>query len=137
MTNTVEFIALGEALHQDKRGFVFFPFQFLEDLLPQAEMCRSCHVIAIAPGQVRGQHQHPQKTEWLYVFHGQGRLFWQLPGASRQERLLTDNRTLVVIAPGIPHALRNDGTDPLYLLAWRAATQGEAGEVDTVAAPLV
>ena len=100
-------------------------------------MCTSCHLISIVPGQVRGQHQHPHKTEWLYVFHGQGQLFWRTRDDQLQQRLLDDNRTLVVIPPGIPHTLRNDGSDPLYLLAWRAALQPGREEPDTVPEPLI
>ncbi len=137
MTIPIQFFDVGDSLHQDERGFVFFPFQGLAATLPREEMCASCHLISIAPGQVRGQHQHPQKTEWLYIFHGRGRLFWRLPGQERQEKLLTNNRFLVVIAPGIPHALRNEGTEPLYLLAWRAAGEGDDSEVDTVLEPVV
>ncbi len=137
LTTPIQFIRLAESLHEDERGFVFFPFQGLAENLPRAEMCASCHVISIAPGQVRGQHQHPQKTEWLYVFHGRGRLFWQVPGQERQEKLLDTNRILVVIAPGIPHALRNEGAEPLYLLAWRAATDDSPAEIDTIPAPII
>jgi len=137
VTVPIQFLDLGESLHQDERGFVFFPFQGLAETLPREALCNSLHLISIAPGQVRGQHQHPQKTEWLYVFHGTGRLFWRLPGQERQERLLTNNRLLVIIAPGIPHALRNEGDGPLYLLAWRAGGEGGDEAVDTVFEPLV
>ncbi len=137
MTQAIEFVDLSSALHQDERGFVFFPWQHLPATLPLQEMCRNCHLVAIAAGQVRGQHQHPGKTEWLYVFHGQGRLFWRLPGQELQEKILADHRTLVVIPPGIPHALRNEGQGPLYLLAWRAALPGDSGEDDTLPAPVI
>ena len=70
----IQFLDLGDAWRQDERGFVYFPFQNLPEALPKAEMCRSCHLIAIGPGQLRGQHQHPGKTEWLLVFHGRGQI---------------------------------------------------------------
>jgi uncharacterized RmlC-like cupin family protein len=128
----IHFLDLGDSLRQDERGFVYFPFQNLPDSLPQAEMCTSCHLISILPGQLRGQHQHPDKTEWLYVFHGQGQLFWRIRDDHLQQRLLSGNRTLVVISPGIPHTLRNDGPHPLYLLAWRAALEPGREAPDTV-----
>lgn len=133
----IQFIDLGESLRQDNRGFVYFPFQNLSETLPRIEMCASCHLISILPGEMRGQHQHPDKTEWLYTFHGQGRLFWRTGDGQRRERLLSGNRTLVVIGPGIPHTLRNDGLEPLYLLAWRAALAPGPDEPDTVPVPLV
>ena len=90
------------------------------------------------PGQLRGQHQHPGKTEWLYVFHGQGQLFWRTRDGHVQQRLLSGNRTLVVIPPGIPHTLRNDGPEPT-LSVGLAGSVGEPGrdEPDTVPEPLI
>ncbi len=133
----IHFLDLGEALRQDERGFVYFPYQNRLDSLPLAEMCTSCHLISILAGQLRGQHQHPGKTEWLYVFHGQGQLFWRTRDHDLQQRLLSGNRTLVVIPPGMPHTLRNDGPEPLYLLAWRAGGQPDRKEPDTVPEPLI
>jgi mannose-6-phosphate isomerase-like protein (cupin superfamily) len=132
----IQFLDLGDSWRQDERGFVYFPFQDLPDSLPRAEMCRSCHLIAIEPGQLRGQHQHPGKTEWLLIFHGRGQLFWRSQG-KLQQRLLSDNRILVVIPPGLPHTLRNDGPEPLYLLAWRAALESGGDAPDTVPEPLL
>lgn len=133
----IQFLPLGDSWHQDERGFVYFPWQNAPDSLPLAEMCRSCHLISIVPGQIRGQHQHPDKTEWLYTFHGEGQLFWRTRDGQLQQRRLRGNRTLVVIPPGIPHTLRNDGPAPLYLLAWRAAPEPGRDEPDTVPEPLI
>jgi oxalate decarboxylase/phosphoglucose isomerase-like protein (cupin superfamily) len=133
----IQFLDLGDSLRQDERGEVYFPFQNLPDSMPRAEMCTSCHLISIVPGQLRGQHQHPHKTEWLYVFHGQGQLFWRRQDGSQQQCGLDNNRTLVVIPPGIPHTLRNDGPTLLYLLAWRAALQSGQEEPDTIFEPLI
>jgi oxalate decarboxylase/phosphoglucose isomerase-like protein (cupin superfamily) len=133
----IQFLPLGDSWHQDERGFVYFPWQNAPDALPLAEMCRSCHLISIVPGQSRGQHQHPDKTEWLFTFHGEGQLFWRTGDGHLQQRLLSGNRTLVVIPPGIPHTLRNDGPAQLYLLAWRAAQEPGGEEPDTVPEPLI
>jgi oxalate decarboxylase/phosphoglucose isomerase-like protein (cupin superfamily) len=133
----IQFLDLGDSLREDERGLVYFPFQNLPESLPREDMCRSCHLISIAPGKWRGQHQHPLKTEWLYVFHGQGQLFWRTKEGSLQQRLLDGNGTLVVIPPGMPHTLRNEGPEPLYLLAWRAARQPGTEEPDTLPEPLI
>jgi oxalate decarboxylase/phosphoglucose isomerase-like protein (cupin superfamily) len=133
----IQFLDLGEARREDERGLVYFPFQDLPEGWPREEMCRSCHLVSIAPGQCRGQHQHPDKTEWLYVFHGQGQLFWRGQDDRRQQRPLGGNRTLVVIPPGMPHTLHNDGPDPIYLLAWRAGRQSGREGPDTRPDPLI
>jgi dTDP-4-dehydrorhamnose 3,5-epimerase-like enzyme len=133
----IQFLPLGDTWRQDERGAVYFPWQNLPDAMPLADMCRSCHLISIVPGQIRGQHQHPDKTEWLLVFHGQGQLFWRSGDGELHQRLLGDNRTLVVIPPGMPHTLRNDGPTILYLLAWRAALGAGRDGADTVHEPLI
>lgn len=133
----IQFLPLGDAWRQDERGAVYFPWQNLPDAFPLADMCRNCHLISIVPGQIRGQHQHPDKTEWLLVFHGQGQLFWRSGDGELHQRLLSDNRTLVVIPPGMPHTLRNDGSTILYLLAWRAALKPGRDGADTVYEPLI
>jgi oxalate decarboxylase/phosphoglucose isomerase-like protein (cupin superfamily) len=132
----IQFVDLGDSWRRDERGFVYFPFQNLLETPLLAESCASCHLISIEPGHHRGQHQHPGKTEWLLVFHGEGELFWRSRDTLHQRRL-TDNHTLVVIPPGIPHTLRNDGSAPLFLLAWRAAVEPGGDEPDTVSEPLL
>ncbi len=133
----IQFLDLGDSLHQDESGFVYFPFQSLPFSTPVTEMLTSCRLISILPGQIRGQHQHPHKTEWLYVFRGQGRFFGRLKDDRLRQRWLDDHRTLVIIPPGIPHTLRNDGSGPLYLLAWRVALQPGLDEPDTLPEPLI
>ena len=133
----IQFLTLSDSLHQDERGFVYFPFQNLPAALPLNEMCTSCHIISIEAGHIRGQHQHPGKTEWLLVVHGTGQLFWRTRDGQIQQRLLSGIQNLVVIPPGIPHTLRNEGSGPLYLLAWRTALGSGGGEPDTVPEALI
>ncbi len=121
----------------DDRGWVYFPFQHLSLGQATLEMLAACHVIAIAPGQVRGQHLHPQKTEWLFLIAGAGTLFWRDREDYLQRQTLGEARRLAMIAPGVPHALRNDGTDMLYLLAWRAASPQAATEPETIPVALI
>ena len=128
----IQFLDLGDALHQDERGYAYFPFQNLPASLPLNEMSASCHVISIEPGHTRGQHKHPGITEWLFLVHGSGHLYWRSRDGRLQQRLLSGSGLLVVIPPGIPHTLRNEGSSPVYLLGWRAALgPGEDGP-DTV-----
>jgi quercetin dioxygenase-like cupin family protein len=133
----IQFLELGDSLHRDERGFAYFPFQNLSDSLPKTEMCANCHLVSIEPGHLRGQHRHPGKTEWLLFFHGTGQFYWRTADGQLHQRLLDGLPTLVVIPPGIPHTLRNDGSGPLYLLAWRAAVPAAGDAPDTVPEPLV
>lgn len=137
MGQTVEFLDVRPAWRQDERGWVYFPWQTLAGGWPAEEVLQSLHVIAILPGALRGQHLHPGKTEWLYVIAGQGTLFWRDQEECLQQRQLAAGRELVVIPPGVPHTLRNDGQEVLYLLAWRAAPTPGSADPDTVPAPLL
>lgn len=137
MTAEVEFFAAPAGWQEDDRGWVYFPFQQQTLGLEIAEMLASCHVIAIASGAVRGQHLHPHHTEWLYLIAGTGTLFWRDREDYLQHQHLTPTCRLVVIAPGVPHALRNDGSEMLYLLAWRATRAAGTPVPETVAAPLI
>ena len=125
---TVEFIDLTREIWEDSRAFSFYPLKGrTEDpgRLPDA-----FHLVSIAPGQVRGNHLHPGRQEWLYPFHGTGMFMWEPTPGNLQEREVSGHRLLIRIPPGVAHALRNPGPEPLYLLAWH---KGEPGPTeDTV-----
>lgn len=123
--HTVEFIDLTPEIQEDARGFSFYPLK--GRVLNPAALPAVLHVVSIAPGRVRGNHVHPAKVEWLYPFHGQGFFLWEPRPGDVRERLITGHRLLIRIPPGVPHALRNPGPEPLYLLAWREGDQ-EGGE---------
>jgi uncharacterized RmlC-like cupin family protein len=123
----VEFIDLRDEITEDARGFSFYP---LRGRAAEPEgLPAAFHLVSITAGQVRGNHLHPGRQEWLYPFHGSGRLVWEPRPGERRERLISGPRLLIRIPPGIPHALRNPGPEPLYLLAWReGAAPGEEPE---------
>jgi len=127
----VEFLDIAGEIHEDPRGFVFFPWQQEGAQEPQ-DVLRTFHLVSIAPGQVRGNHLHPGHREYLFTFHGAGALLWEAPAGEMRERRLTGRRTLVAIPPGVAHALRNPGPEILYLLAWRQRMEGSSAEPETV-----
>lgn len=131
----VEFLDISGEIHEDPRGFVFFPWQ--EGVQKPQDLLRTFHLIAIVPSQVRGNHLHPGHREYLYTFHGAGVLLWEDPPGEVQERPLTGRHTLVRIPPGIAHALRNPGPEILYLLAWRESMEDSPGEPETLRRPLI
>ena len=130
----VEFLDLTGKIHEDPRGFVFFPWQ--EGAPGSQDLFRTFHLISIAPGEVRGNHLHPGYREYLLTFHGEAILTWEEPAGEVKERRLSGHRTLVNIPPGIGHALKNPGPGILYLLAWREPTGDASGEPETIPSPL-
>lgn len=113
----VEFLDISGEIQEGPRGFSLFPWQGRLNV-PQ-DLFKTLHLVSIVPGQVRGNHLHPGHREYLFTFHGPGVLIWEGESGEIKEHLLTGNRTLVSIPPGIAHALRNPGPEILYLLAWR------------------
>jgi len=113
----VQFIDLRGAINADERGMSFFPWQ---DRLTEPEgLFKTFHLVSVRPGRTRGHHLHPGHTEWLYPFHGAGVFIWEAAPGQVREHIITGDRTLVRIPPGIAHAVTNPGPEMLYLLAWR------------------
>jgi len=124
----VKFIDLSREIREDSRGFSFYP---LKGRVQEVDkVAEAFHLVTIAPGRVRGNHVHPGRWEWLYPFHGTGYFMWEPHPGDLRERLVSGNRLLIRIPPGVAHALRNPGPGPLYVLAWREG-EGDSGE-DTV-----
>lgn len=126
----VEFIDLTGNLHEDSRGFVFFPCR--DQARRLQDLQRTFHLVSIEPGQARGHHLHPGYEEWLYPFHGRVVFLWEEPPGQVRERVLGGRRTLVRIPPGVGHAVRNPGSDIVYLLAWREPVEGGEATPETV-----
>lgn len=130
----VEFIDLGDTMREDPRGASFFPWQDQAPVDP--EILRTFHLVSVQPGHSRGHHLHPGHEEWLYLFHGPGVLIWEAPPGEIREQAVSGGRTLMRIAPGVPHAVRNPGPEILYLLAWRTPAGAAPQEPETVPRPL-
>jgi quercetin dioxygenase-like cupin family protein len=129
-----EFIDLSGEILEDRRGLSFFPWRGrLEQ--PQ-DLPRSFHLVSIRPGQTRGNHLHPGHEEWLYPFHGLGIIIWPAAPGTVREQVVSGNRTLIRIPPGVAHALRNPGPEMLYLLAWRERAGDGPEEPETLTHPL-
>ncbi|OPX20409.1 MAG: hypothetical protein BZ151_04170 [Desulfobacca sp. 4484_104] len=135
--NHPQFIDLSDKIKEDARGLAYFPFLAETELGDRSALLESFHLVSVLPGQVRGNHQHPHKREWLYVFNGEGDFIWQDDQGQRHQRRLAGDRTMVIIPPGIPHALSNDGPQVLYLLAWRLPEVSGKAEPDTVPSPII
>ncbi len=126
----VQFIDLSGEIKGDARGLSFFPWQARQpapaDLLP------TFHLVSIQPGHSRGHHLHPGHAEWLYPFHGRAVFIWEAAPGQVRERLISGDRTLILIPPGLAHALTNPGPEILYLLAWREASGPGPREPETI-----
>lgn len=103
--------------HGDVRGFSFSPPQQALDFLGKiADM----HLASTMPGSIRGNHYHVRKHEAIMFLPGAA---WSLHW-DEGENTATNHRSfdgksavLVLISPGNSHAVRNDGSSTLWLVA--------------------
>src|ERR1700688_763126 len=112
--------------HGDARGFSFSPPAAALDFLGQiADM----HLASTAPGAVRGNHYHLRKREAIVILPGTA---WSLhwddgEGTPAQHRSFDgSSAVLVLVSPGESHAVRNDGSAPLCIVACSSETYDPA-----------
>lgn len=96
---------------------------------------RGVHVVAIYPGQTRGNHYHKDTTEVLFLFSGKGVFYWEEDGGLF-EHLVNGTPTVITIQPGVKHAFTNTGESDVYLLALRDGVF-DPRNPDVVAAKLI
>lgn len=112
-----------EQMKTDQRGWAFFPFQAGPDVRPPCDT-ESLHLVMSEPGAVRGNHFHHHSAEWFCVFGGRAELYYEEEGIV--QTVLVDRDDLVIHIPaGVPHAVKNIGTTPVYLLAFRENAEGD------------
>jgi oxalate decarboxylase/phosphoglucose isomerase-like protein (cupin superfamily) len=101
----------------DARGFSFtVPPEALDFLGRIADI----HLASTAPGAVRGNHYHLRRREAIVMLPGTAwSLHWdEGEGMAPQHRRFDGaGAVLVLVSPGSSHAVRNDGTTPLWLVA--------------------
>ena len=101
----------------DWRGFSFTaPVEALEYVGRMADV----HLASTKPGAVRGNHYHLRRREAIVVLPGPKWSFhWDegRSGTAKHREFDGNVAVLVLVAPGSSHAVRNDGAEPLWLVA--------------------
>jgi dTDP-4-dehydrorhamnose 3,5-epimerase-like enzyme len=131
--NVLKIVSLPESFRQEPRGWFFAPLKNFK-MVDQPEVdWTTFHTVSLEPGAIRGNHFHPQVTEWLFFFGGPVLLVWQDEGSEIiQKKLIDDNHTFLIIPPRVKHAVKNESTGTLYLVAFRSpAESSEEPEVLT------
>lgn len=101
----------------DARGFSFtMPAEALAFIKQVADM----HLASILPGAVRGNHYHLRRREAIIILPGTAwSLHWD-EGESltpQHRRFDGSSAVLVLVSPGRSHAVRNEDTTPMWLVA--------------------
>lgn len=97
---------------QDARGYVFEPMG--PDALGQF---RNVHVVYTIPGVVRGNHYHVRGTEVCSVA-GPTLVRYRVDGELQDARVPAGQVWRFTFPPGVPHAFRNEGSEPTLLAAF-------------------
>jgi dTDP-4-dehydrorhamnose 3,5-epimerase len=91
------------------------------------------YVTTAFPGIVKAQHYHRCTREWFCIVRGTGKLILEdIITHCRKDIILgEDNKVLVEVPPKVAHAVKNIGTDLMYLLAY-ADTPYNPEDPDTI-----
>jgi dTDP-4-dehydrorhamnose 3,5-epimerase-like enzyme len=113
----VKQLELKEAILKDGRGWTINPLKISD--IP-AKSLLDLHLVSIKPGTIRGNHHHPDATEWLLTCGGLASLVWRQVGNDKVNQFLTEGEepTLFEIPPGCEHAIKNLSNDDIYLMVF-------------------
>jgi dTDP-4-dehydrorhamnose 3,5-epimerase-like enzyme len=98
--------------HRDARGSVFEP-------LNDAELAaqKNVHVVLTAPNEVRGNHSHASAVEITTVV-GPCLARFKEAGVIRDTEVPAGETWRFFIPPGVVHAYRNTGSEPMVLISF-------------------
>jgi oxalate decarboxylase/phosphoglucose isomerase-like protein (cupin superfamily) len=103
--------------HGDARGLSFTaPAEAIAFVGRMADV----HLASTGPGAIRGNHYHLRRREAIVVLPGaKWSLHWDEGDTTAAQHRGFDGSAavLVLVSPGASHAVRNDGSSPLWLVA--------------------
>jgi dTDP-4-dehydrorhamnose 3,5-epimerase-like enzyme len=102
------------ALKADARGLVYEPVN-----LSQLAGQRNAHVVVTVPGGIRGNHGHQRSSE-ITVIHGPALVRLREGQTVRDVQVPAGKAYRFIIPPGVGHAFKNTGTEPMLLVAFNS-----------------
>lgn len=104
-------------IFQDGRGWTLNPLKIAD--IP-GKFSEGLHVVSTKPGAIRGNHHHPDATEWLLICGGLASLVWRRVGDDTVNQFLTEREApaLFEIPPSCEHAIKNLSHDDIYLMVF-------------------
>jgi len=110
-------LKLNDAILKDGRGWTINPLKIAD--IPGKSLL-GLHLVSIKPGTIRGNHHHPDATEWLLTCGGLASLVWRPVGDEAVNEFLIEGEEPVLfeIPPGCEHAIKNLSHDDIYLMAF-------------------
>lgn len=101
----------------DARGI---SFSLLDEHLSLIGPIKDVHIAAIRPGKVRGNHFHRSRGELIaLVYQDTCSVHWDMGLATQAQHRNFSGTGAVLIVPKVDwaHAIRNDGTEDLWIVA--------------------
>jgi dTDP-4-dehydrorhamnose 3,5-epimerase-like enzyme len=113
----VKQLELKHGIFKDGRGWTINPFSIADS---SGKSLSDLHLVSMKPGTIRGNHHHPDATEWLLTCGGSASLVWRRVGDDTVNQFLTEGKepALFEIPPGCEHAIKNLSHDDIYLMAF-------------------
>ena len=104
----------GDAAWTDDRGWGLR----IADAGVPFDRVREAHAVSVGHRAVRGNHLHPDATEWMVVLGGPFTVAWRGPDGARGESRIAagEGASLFVFEPGVAHAVRWEGEGEGLLL---------------------
>jgi len=100
----------------DERGWAFRP---LDEAGVEPARFTDVHMASVVAGAARGNHVHPNVTEWLLVFGAPATIAWRdADGSVAVASTKAEEPVLAEIPPGVAHAVRCDGPGTAFLVSW-------------------
>lgn len=98
---------------------------------PGAGRIRGLHLVGLTSGQVRGNHFHELRDEWICVIGSRVLLASQHERGERRERVLAAHPVpvLVHVPARVGHALKNLGGDDAYAIVFSDDSGGSDDDV--------
>ena len=117
-TTELRRVPLKNRTRWDKRGWGLAPLEAAG--LPSGASAGNLHAVSLKPGAARGNHLHPDSTEWFLLCGGPAEIAWKGGHAhARQEIVQPDDiPALFEVPPGIAHAIRNLSQQDIIVLAF-------------------
>ncbi len=102
-------------IHADNRGWLVELLKANEIKEPVLQL----HIASIKPGQIRGNHYHKKRVEWLFVVAGKAELCLQDVNSWKKNcyKLLPGKPKLITVFPYVAHAIKNVGKEMVYLVS--------------------
>ncbi len=104
----------------DPRGVVVEPMEntaFVDQ--------RNAHLVVTVPGGIRGNHFHPRGAETCLVL-GPALVRYREDGQTQDVEVAAGEAIRFHFPPGVPHAMKNTGTNPMLLISFNTVAHDPA-----------